>query len=134
LGKPFRHRLRVRYNECDPQNAVFNANYLAYFDIEITELWRELGGYDEMVKQGLDLVVAEARVRYLAPLRFDEEFDVAISVAEIGTTSLRTEIAIERGGETVAEGELRHVFVTTDGGGKTPVPDGLREALSRYAA
>jgi acyl-CoA thioester hydrolase len=134
LGEPFRHRLRVRFNECDPQNAVFNANYLAYFDIAITELWRELGGYDAMVDQGLDLVVAEARVRYLAPLRFDEEFDVAISVAEIGTTSLRTEIAIERGGETVAEGELRHVFVTTDDGGKTSVPDGLREALSRYAA
>jgi acyl-CoA thioester hydrolase len=133
VGEPFRHRLRVRFNECDPQNAVFNANYLAYFDIGITELWRELGGYDEMVKQGLDLVVAEARVRYLAPLRFDEEFDVAISVADVGTTSLSTEITIERGGETVAEGELRHVFVTTDGGGKTAVPDGLREALSRYA-
>ena len=62
-------------------------------------------------------------MRYLAPLRFDEEFDVVVTVADIGTTSLRTEIAIERGGETVAEGELRHVFVTTDGGGKTEIPD-----------
>jgi acyl-CoA thioester hydrolase len=134
LGEPFRYRLRVRFHECDPQNAVFNANYLAYFDIGITELWRELGGYDEMVKRGLDVVVAEARVRYLAPLHFDDEFDVAITVADIGTTSLRTEIAIERDGETVAEGELRHVFVTTDGAGKTEIPDGMRTALERYSA
>ena len=37
----FRHPIRVRYNECDPQGHVFNANYLAYFDIAMTELWRE---------------------------------------------------------------------------------------------
>ena len=28
VSEPFRHRLRVRYNECDPQGVVFNANYL----------------------------------------------------------------------------------------------------------
>ena len=26
-------RMRVRYHECDPQGVVFNANYLAYFDL-----------------------------------------------------------------------------------------------------
>ena len=41
---PFTHVLRIRYNECDPQNVVFNANYFTYFDITITELWREACG------------------------------------------------------------------------------------------
>ena len=63
MSGPFRHRLRVRYNECDPQGVVFNANYLTYFDITITELWRELGGYQPMVEAGVDLVVAEAEAR-----------------------------------------------------------------------
>ena len=27
-----RHRLRVRYSDCDPQGVLFNANYLTYFD------------------------------------------------------------------------------------------------------
>ena len=40
----FRHLLRVRYGECDPQNIVFNANYLLYFDVAFTELWREAVG------------------------------------------------------------------------------------------
>jgi acyl-CoA thioester hydrolase len=35
----FVHELRVRYAECDPQNIVFNANYLVYFDVAFTELW-----------------------------------------------------------------------------------------------
>ena len=50
---PFVHKLRVRYNECDPQNVVFNANYFTYFDITITELWREaFGSYDAMLAGG----------------------------------------------------------------------------------
>ena len=30
----------MRYGECDPQGIVFNANYLLYFDVAFTELWR----------------------------------------------------------------------------------------------
>jgi len=135
LGEPFRHRLRVRYNECDPQNAVFNANYLTYFDITVSELWREaLGSYDAMLAGGTDMVVAEATVRYLAPLRFDEEFEVVATVAQMGTTSLVTEMAVERTGKRVAEGEIRHVFIAVEGGDKTPIPENIRAALARYAA
>ena len=78
MGEPFRHSLRVRYHECDPQGHVFNANYLAYADIAITELYREAFGSWEvpMDEHGLDMVVAEANARYLAPLRFDEEIDL----------------------------------------------------------
>ena len=132
---PFRHRLRVRYNECDPQNAVFNANYLMYFDIAVSELWREmLGGYEAMVEAGTDLVVAEANVRYLAPLRFDDEFEVAVTIPKLGTTSMTSEHSVERDGDVVAEGALRHVFIDPANGGKKPIPDEIREALERYAA
>lgn len=133
MAEPFRHRLRVRYHECDPQGVVFNAHYLAYFDIGVTEMWREaLGGYQSMVERGLDVVVAEARVRYLEPLRFDDEFDVCLAVPELGTTSLRTAISVERDGEAAAEGELWHVMIELESGDKTPIPDDVRSALERY--
>lgn len=129
---PFRHQLRVRYNECDPQGVVFNANYLTYFDITITELWRELGGYQAMVDAGADVVVAEARVRYLGPLRFDDEFEVVASVTRLGGTSMTTELMVKRGGEPIAEGELRHVFIASDGAQKSPIPEAVRAGLERY--
>ena len=60
----FRHRIRVRFNECDPQGVVFYANYLMYFDVLMTELWRvAFGGYAEMIEAGTDAMVAEARIR-----------------------------------------------------------------------
>jgi acyl-CoA thioester hydrolase len=133
----FRHRLRVRYSECDPQNVVFNARYLEYFDIGITELWREaIGPYGPMMDaHGVDMVVAEANVRYLSSLRFDEEFDLVMRIEHIGTTSLITAIAVDGAdGHRAAEGTIRHVFVKPGTAEKTPIPDEVREALAPYAA
>jgi acyl-CoA thioester hydrolase len=87
-----------------------------------------------MVESGTDMVVAEATVRYLAPLRFDEEFEVEAAIKQMGTTSLITEMSVVRAGERVAEGEIRHVFIAASDGGKKPLPDEIREVLERYAA
>jgi acyl-CoA thioester hydrolase len=134
VGESFRHILRVRYNECDPQGVVFNANYLTYFDITMGELWRELGGYQEMVDAGVDMVVAEATIRYLAPLRFDDEIEVVARITRLGDTSMTTEFVIEDGGEPAAEGELRHVFIESGSARTAPIPETIRDGLSRYAS
>ena len=127
---PFTHRIRVRYGECDPQGVAFNANYLAWFDVVITELWRErLGGYAELVETGVDSVVAEATVRFLAPVVFDDLIDLEVSIGHIGNTSLVTEHRVLREGEPCAEGSVRYVFVATAGGRPTPIPDAVRSAL-----
>ena len=133
MGEPFRNQLRVRYNECDPQGVVYNANYLTYFDLTMTELWRELGGYQSMVDAGVDMVVAEARIRYRSALRFDDEFEARVTVSELGESSMSTEVELARDGETVAQGELRYVFIESGGGAKQPIPDQIRDRLSAYS-
>jgi acyl-CoA thioester hydrolase len=133
MAEEFRHSIRVRFHECDPQGVVFNGHYLAYFDIAMTELWRELGGYEPMVEDGADMVVAEARVRNLAPLRFDDEAELVIRRIKLGNTSMTTELAVERDGEPVAEGELRHVFMDGSRGVTAPIPESVRSGLARYA-
>jgi acyl-CoA thioester hydrolase len=137
VSETFRHRLRVRFAECDLQGVVFNAHYLTYFDVLITELWREaVGGWSQMVEQGSDLVVAEVRVRYLAPARFDDELDLGAQVARLGNTALTTQMTVERveDGALVAEGELRHVCVDPRTGAKKPIPRAIRERLAPYLA
>jgi acyl-CoA thioester hydrolase len=138
VPEPFRHRLRVRWSECDLQGVVFYPTYLAYFDHAITELWRaSVGPYAEMVPQhGVDMVVGEAMVRYRASARFDEEVDVTASITRLGTTSMTTALAVERAadGALLVEGELRHVFVDPDTMRKHEIPSAVREALGRYAA
>ena len=135
MPEPFRHRIRVRFNECDGQGVVFYANYLMYFDVAMTEFWREaFGGYAEMIGDGTDAMVAEAGIRYLAPARFDDEIDLVVSVIRVGTTSSVVQVAVERAGdgERLVEGHLRHVFVDTASYRKREIPPHAREGLTRY--
>jgi acyl-CoA thioester hydrolase len=135
MSAPFVHRLRVRYGECDSQGIVFNAHYIAYFDVALTELWRETlaNGYTGMVREGVDMVVAETRARYLAPAYFDDEIAISVGVAHLGTTSLVTEMRATRGDELLVEGEMRHVFVEVKTHGKTAIPPAVRAALELHS-
>jgi acyl-CoA thioester hydrolase len=130
---PFVHGLRVRYGECDPQGIVFNANYLLYFDVAFTELWRAaVGPWQEMVQRGVDAVVAEAGLRFRAPARYDDVLALEASVVDLGRTSLTTQIDVVRDGQTLVEGRLRHVFVDAQSWDKTAIPDWVREGLHPY--
>jgi acyl-CoA thioester hydrolase len=134
VAEPFVHRLRVRYAECDPQGVLFNAHYLAYVDHTITELWRAAyGGYQAMLDRGVDIVVAEANLRFLGPARFDDEIAIEAQVAHFGTTSLATEYRFTRDRVLLLEASLRHVFVDRETAVKTPIPDWAREGLAPWA-
>ncbi len=129
------HELRVRYGECDPQGIVFNANYLLYFDVAFTELWREaVGPWQDMVARGVDAVVAEANIVFRTPARFDDVLELRALVSRLGTTAITTEIDVARGEEVLVQGRLRHVCVSTPTWKKTDVPDWVRDGLRRFTA
>lgn len=104
--------LRVRFHECDPQNVVFNAHYLAYADMASFELFRELfGNYQVVLDQGFDVVVAESNVRYLAPCRYDDELVVSVYVDRVGNTSLVLRFDIHNGDLLATEVVNRYVWI-----------------------
>ncbi|HTX30920.1 MAG TPA: thioesterase family protein [Solirubrobacteraceae bacterium] len=133
MGEPFRHQLRVRYAECDPQGVVFNAHYLAYLDTNINELMRTaLGSYQAMLDRGVDIVVAEAQLRFRAAAHFEEVLTLEIGVTRLGESSITTRHRISRDGQPVAEGMLRHVMVERQTLTKTPIPAWLRDRLAPW--
>ena len=134
MSRALVYAMRVRFAECDPQGIVFNSRYLEYFDVAMTEIWREaIGPYDTATAgAGVDLVVAEAGIRYRDSLRFDEEFELRATVSRMGTTSMTTTIEVVRDGTVVAEGELRHVFLAREGGRPTSIPAAVRSAFEPY--
>jgi acyl-CoA thioester hydrolase len=133
VPKPLRHALRVRYAECDVQGVVFNAHYLAYLDTSMTELWRAaFGSYQAMLDGGIDMVLAEARLRFKAPARFDDELVLDAAISHLGTTSVVSRHAISRDEQPVMEGTLRHVLVDRKTLRKTSIPDWIRERLAAW--
>ena len=135
MAERFTHPLRVRFAECDPQGVVFNAHYLAYLDVGMTELWRAaFGSYQAMLDRGIDMVVVESRLSFHAPARFDDELRLEIAVSRLGSTSISTDHRVVRGGDLIAQADLHHVFVDRQTLGKTEIPDWLRTPLSRWLA
>ena len=135
MPDPYLHELRVRYGECDPQGIVFNANYLLYYDVAFTEMWRAaVGPWQDMVERGFDAVVAETNLRFLSPARYDDELTLPVHVTRLGTTSLTTEIDVLRGEEVLLRGWLRHVCVDRASWQKATMPDWVRDGLRRFTA
>lgn len=123
----FRHvvELRVRWAEVDMQGVVFNAHYLTYCDVCITEYWRAIGlRYpEEVVALGVDFFTRKATVEYHAPAIYDDELSVCGRAVQIGRSSLRFVVAIFRKGTEAApliDAEL--VYVAADIRTKRPQP------------
>jgi acyl-CoA thioester hydrolase len=135
LTPPFVHQLRVRYHECDAQGIVFNAHHFAYFDVTLTELWREaFGSYDAMVEAGSDVVVVDAQASFHASPRFDDLLDVEMTIAQLGSSSMVSTFEEKRDGQLLVTGRMVHVFVDPKTMQKQPIPGTVRERLSRYVA
>ena len=127
--------LRVRYHECDGQKIVFNAWYLAYADIALTEAARALfGSYAALEKRGCDVVVAESTVRFLGSASFDDELLIDVWTAHFGTTSMVLRFDVHRGGELITQVTSRYVWVDTASMKPHAPPADIREAFVTHLA
>lgn len=136
MASPFCFRFRVRYNECDAQQVVFNARYGDYVDIAMTEFMRALGrDYNQLLAAGLDNQVVKLTTEWQSPARFDDVLDVFVSLTHMGNTSFSLQADIRHGddGRAIACSEAVYVMMTTQPFEKTTVPDDLRELLQAGA-
>ncbi len=128
------HRLRVRWAEVDMQSIVFNAHYLAYLDVAITEYWRAaaLPFAQTMTHLNGDMVVRKASIDFLRSARMDDWLHIGLRHAKTGRSSLVFEGAIFRGNELLATGELLYVFTTPRAQASQAVPTALVDVLQAF--
>jgi acyl-CoA thioester hydrolase len=133
-----RHRIRVRYGEGDQQGVVFNARYLDYGDIAITEYWRAVG-FSFTGSEAMEFHVARAEVDFKKPIYPDELIDLWSRTERFGRTSMATWVEIHGAGEDGGE-DLRatireiHVHVDLDGHRPVPIPDAMRARFEEFDA
>lgn len=125
--------MRVRYNECDPQGIVFNANYFVYFDVALTEFFREaIGGYDKLFDWDCDMVVRDAGARFEASAAFDDELSLRVAPVRLGRTSMVSGIDVVRDGAVLVRGRMVHVFVDRRDLSAREMPAEVRAQLGEY--
>ena len=127
--------MRVTYADTDKLGIIYYANYFKYFEQGRTELLRSGRALPDLeISRKLFLPAVEARCRYLAPSRYDDELVVRTWLSELGKASVVFENEIvdkDLGGKAVARGYSRHAIVN-DLWRPSRVPDDLRILLEPY--
>lgn len=130
-------RVRVRYAETDQMGVVYHANYLVWFEVGRVELMRQRGlNYKRMeIEEGCGIAVVEAKARYKAPARYDEELIVETSVVSVRGPVIRFGYRILRVEDRMllCEGETVHVVVGRDMK-RRPMPKKYAELLGATAS
>jgi acyl-CoA thioester hydrolase len=123
--------IRVRYAESDAMGIVHHAVYPVWMELGRSDLLRQLGqSYVEWEKRGVRMSVAEIRVRYRAPARYDELVEVRTRLKEAGRRKVVFAYEILRDGTRLAEGESIHIVTGPDGRARV-MPDDLLNLISQ---
>lgn len=138
---PIVERLTVRYQDLDPYGHVNNAIHLGFFESARTAYWRELArrlgtALEAGDFPGVRYVVAEANVRYKAPIFLDDVLHAATSVRTITNRSYTMDFELRTGesfqeGTLAAEGSIAHVFYDTEAGEVQPRPEWFLPAVAQ---
>ena len=117
-GSEGKIRVRVRYAETDQMGVVYHANYLIWFEIGRVELMRQRGlDYGRMEsEEGCGIAVVEAKVRYKAPARYDDDLVIETRVVKARGSIIHFgyRIVREQDDLLLCEGETIHVVVGRD--------------------
>lgn len=118
----YKIRRRVEFSETDMAGIVHYANFFRYMEAAEHEFFRSLGF--SVVTRQVDPPVGWPRVRaecdFKQPLRFEDEFEVHMLVAEKREKSLTYQFRIRKltaPAAEVARGRVTAVCVTHHGGG-----------------
>jgi acyl-CoA thioester hydrolase len=132
----FHHSFRVRWSETDAQGVVFNARYLDYADIAITEYWRA-SGWHTQCEAPLECHVKKATVTWYAPIKPDEMIEVMARTVTVGRTSMTQLVEIhgyhaDGSDDLRAEVELVAVHVDLKTHRPEPLPIWVRGHLADF--
>ncbi len=138
---PVVEKIQVRYQDLDPYGHVNNALHAVYFESLRMAYWKrlaehlDLGALEAGDIPGARYVIAEATVRYKAPIFLDDDLHGAASIRTIGNRSYAMEYELRVGesfeeGRVVAEGESAQVFYDHETDEVRPRPEWFLPAVA----
>ncbi len=134
LAWRFVHPIEVRYADLDPQRHVNNAAVFSYFETARAKYLQHLGLWDGSDFDSIGIIVAEASCRYLAPITYGQNIEVATRISRLGSKSLTVEYIIReaRSAESLATGRTILVAYDYRQGHSIAIPSAWRETIERF--
>ena len=126
----YRHRLSVRFRDCDAMGHVNHAVYLTYFEQGRLTFWREVTGAPSPHTR---VIIARAECDYRSPAHFGDELEVRVGIGEIGRSSftLIYDIVHLVSDRLIASGKTVMVSYDYEKGSSVPLPPATRKLLEK---
>ncbi len=128
-------KYRVIYGDTDKMGIAYHANYLRWFEMGRSELFRYIGfTYKEIEEKGVFLPVSEAYCKFLFPAQYDDVLIIETSVDNNIKGGMKFDYRIfnESGEKILTTGHTKHAFVNSDGRVVRP-PDFLTDLLKKHS-
>ncbi len=132
----FRRRYRIPLSDTDYLQVMHYTNYFRYCERAQQELLSEIGfSYSELIhRYGLFIPTVESGGKFKAPVRLDNEIEVAVWVEEVGRKHIRWRYIITNLTSQRVVGECYTVSVCTDTTlmESMELPEELKRRLRKY--
>lgn len=130
---PFQVKYKVAFRDIDMHGVLHHSNFYYYCEKARVELLEASGlSYKSVMDMGLGLVLVESRLKYLAPVKFDDLLELNLGVDEFGKTSFKIIYSLEVTGKVVSEGHTHHVCINLNSGKPIKFPPELTTAMGKY--
>lgn len=129
-GFPFTHRETARFRDLDPMGHVNNAVYMTWIENARIEFLRRLGAFDDPDRSGMTMILARVELDFRAPLGFDDEIEIGVRTARLGTKSFDLEYVLRSGEQVVAEAKTVLVAYDYESNRSREIPDEWRRRLA----
>lgn len=125
--------LRVRYAETDQMGFAYYGSYMAWLEVGRVEALRELGiVYRDLELEDILLPVSEVNIRYLRPVRYDDEITIETTITEAPSARIKFAYSIIVDNTVVSEAETTLFFMDRTSFRPMRCPQSILDALAPY--
>jgi len=138
MTKRFVIEEHVRWSDTDRAGIIYYGQFLRFFEIAETELFRSVGLPYSDVFDRFDIWLPRVQIHFdfRKPLMLDDLIEVSAYVGRFGEKSFTLKFEVNKKGESdlVAEGHVVLACVSRSTFKSVPTPTGIIEALTPYLA
>jgi 4-hydroxybenzoyl-CoA thioesterase len=126
----------VRFGDLDPAGIAYYPNLVNFLHVAFEDFFAGHVGrpYPEVYGEGIAFPTVHVEMEFLAPVRYGDHVQVAITVEKVGRTSVQVRYDGSVGGRPVFRARNTAVTVDLKAFEPIPVPDWLRERFQAAMA
>lgn len=138
MPKEFTTTRRVQFAETDAAGVLYFGNYYRIMEEVEHAFWRSVGV--SLAHQGKEGATTWPRVatscEYFAPVRFEDEIELAFRLTHVGQRSLSFEVEFRHGRSLIALGRTTAVCCSLAEGAFQPIaiPEEVRAKIAPYVS